>query len=652
MKKNIIIVLVTMGLLSSCDDFLQRTPLDFGSSVTYFNTSTDLRDAANNFYELFPGNNEPQKDGLFTVDNNSDNQCGGWSDSNFYPGSRVTPDLENSEWKFGDLREINYFIALIEERMKAGVISGPKADINHYLGEFYFFRAYEHFRLLKSFGDAPIINKVPSDNEEELKLVSIRQPRNEVARFAIDDLITACGLLQPTAPQMNRLNRACAQLMLARVALLEATWEKYHANTVFVPGNPKWFGAKAHPDFAFKSGSAEKEIEYFFDLAIEYAQKASEGRMLSDNYEALFNSTRTEKLSEMILVKKYAVGAIAHSVPKLLAAGSNNCGYTQALVNSFLMKDGLPIYASDEYVEERRDTSIVTEMIDRDERLVVSVNKPGDLNVEAYDNVAASYLGIPRILNTTETGSPTGYEIRKYHVTNPEQANEFSKGITDTPIFRLAEAYLIYMEAYYERHNALDSYCKTFWEALRTRAKVNVNYQYTIDHTDLDKENDLAVWSKGILIDKTLYNIRRERRCEFIAEGFRLDDLRRWRALDMMNAKGNKNPMDDNEGYVMRGFNLWDQFYARYVLSELNKAGVVSPESDGARICPHRRYISDKAYGGYNFPKAHYLDPVPVSEIIMTSQNSDASTSTIYQSPGWPYKSAGVAAGNDEYDYD
>ena len=45
--------------------------------------------------------------------------------------------------------------------------------------------------------------------------------------------------------------------------------------------------------------------------------------------------------------------------------------------------------------------------------------------------------------------------------------------------------------------------------------------------------------------------------------------------LDMMNAKGNKNPMDDNEGYVMRGFNLWDQFYTRYVLSELNKAGLL-----------------------------------------------------------------------------
>ena len=421
---------------------------------------------------------------------------------------------------------------------------------------------------------------------------------------------------------------------------------------MFVPGNPKWIGARAHPDFVFKSGSAEKEIEYFFDLAIEYAQKATEGRTLSDNYEALFNSTNTEKLPEMILAKKYAVGVIAHSVPKLLAAGSNNCGYTQALVNSFLMKNGLPIYASNEYNEERRDTSIVTEMIDRDERLVVSVNKPGDLNVEAYDNAAASYLGLPRILNTTETGSPTGYEIRKYHVTDPEQANAFSKGITDTPIFRLAEAYLIYMEAYYERHHQLDSYCTNFWKSLRKRAGVSEDYQYTIDNTDLDKENDLAVWSKEVLVDKTLYNIRRERRCEFIAEGFRLDDLRRWRALDMMNARGNKNPTDDNEGYVMRGFNLWDQFYTNYKPAELNKAGVVSPESDGARICPHRRYITDKAYGGYNFPKAHYLDPVPVSEIIMTSQNSDASTSTIYQNPGWPYKSAGIAAGNDEYDYD
>jgi hypothetical protein len=48
------------------------------------------------------------------------------------------------------------------------------------------------------------------------------------------------------------------------------------------------------------------------------------------------------------------------------------------------------------------------------------------------------------------------------------------------------------------------------------------------------KKNDLAKYSGTSLISTTLYNIRRERRDEFIAEGFRKDDLFRWRALDMM----------------------------------------------------------------------------------------------------------------------
>lgn len=638
MKKIFILAIASMTLFSSCDDFLNKEPMDFGSEASYFKTAEDLRKAVNNFYPLFPGNNRPLQDGLFTEDNNSDNQCGGWSNSNFYPGNRVTPDLENSEWKFSNLRNCNYFISLIEERMRKGEISGAENEIRHYLGEFYFFRAYEHFRLLRKFGDAPIVDRVLSDDFAELQGACVRQPRNEVARFIISDLEKAKTLLLEKAPQANRLNKDCAAILLARTALYEATWEKYHANTAFVPGNAKWVGANLHPDFQFVAGSPENEIIFFLDKAIENAREAADGRTLASDYEALFNTSATEKQSEMILVKKYSVGIVSHSVPKLLAAGSNNCGFTKALVNSYLMTDGLPVYASRAYTEERRDTSIVTEMQDRDIRLVVSVNKPGDINKMTNP---IDYLGIPRITNTTETGSPTGYEIRKYHVTDPAQTESYSAGITDTPIFRAAEAYLIYMEAYYERYQSLDSYCDEYWRALRRRAGVNEDYRYTIAHTDLNREDDLSVWSKGVMVDETLYNIRRERRCEFIAEGFRLDDLYRWRAMDMMNKNGDKDPIDD--GYVMRGFNLWDQFYTRYDQNELKREGVVSSESDGAHLCPHRRYITDKAYSGYNFPKPHYLDPVPVSEIILCSQNSDPSTSTIYQNPGWPSSSVGTA---------
>ena len=58
------------------------------------------------------------------------------------------------------------------------------------------------------------------------------------------------------------------------------------------------------------------------------------------------------------------------------------------------------IDASDKYVSEQRDTSIVTEMMDRDIRLVTSVNKPGDINKLTSP---ITYLGNPRITNTTET---------------------------------------------------------------------------------------------------------------------------------------------------------------------------------------------------------------------------------------------------------
>ena len=92
-NKILISALIPLFILSSCDDFLQREPLDFGSEVDYFNSVEDLRKAANNFYVLFPGNNNAEKDGLFTEDNNSDNQCGGWSNNDFYPGNKLTPDL-------------------------------------------------------------------------------------------------------------------------------------------------------------------------------------------------------------------------------------------------------------------------------------------------------------------------------------------------------------------------------------------------------------------------------------------------------------------------------------------------------------------------------------------------------------------------------
>jgi len=621
------------GSVASCN-FLDREPMDFGDENAYYKTVDDLELAVNDFYQILP-KMEYLWGGPYEDDNTSDNQCGNWPNNMFYPGDKKTVQQANSEWKFVNLRGINFFINKTKEQMDAGAITGTKEFIDHYWGEGFFFRAYEHFRLLRNYGDAPILEVMLPDDEATLAQASKRRPRNEVARFIIEDLKRAEELMMENAPAEGRLSKDAARLLRARVALYEATWEKYHANTAFVPGNPKWVGASMYPDYQFKAGDAQKEIEYFLDQAIEAADLVASHRALDDDYIAMFNRlTPFSSNDEVILARYYQMGILSHSASNYLGRTGGGTGFTRALVNTFLMKNGLPIYADGS--NYGGDTYMLDEMKDRDERLVNSVKIAGsDIEtVQGPDGTLVNdtiYYYRPQLTLSGNEASPTGYELKKW-VSNEPGQQEQGQGTSATPILRAAEAYLIYLEAYYERHGNLGGNCDRYWTELRRRAGVDTDYNKTIAATDLSKENDLAVCSKGIEVDKTLYNIRRERRCELLGEGMRLDDLKRWRALDNM------------KDYQVEGMNLWDEMYKMYDNGALN--GVVSPSGVSNYIRPLQKTSTSVAYNGYNFPKPHYLEPIPISEFLLTVDGSG--NSTLYQNPGWPTKSDGIA----DYSYD
>lgn len=621
------------GSVASCN-FLDREPMDFGDENAYYKTVDDLELAVNDFYQILP-KMEYLWGGPYEDDNTSDNQCGNWPNNMFYPGDKKTVQQANSEWKFVNLRGINFFINKTKEQMDAGAITGTKEFIDHYWGEGFFFRAYEHFRLLRNYGDAPILEVMLPDDEATLAQASKRRPRNEVARFIIEDLKRAEELMMENAPAEGRLSKDAARLLRARVALYEATWEKYHANTAFVPGNPKWVGASMYPDFQFKAGDAQKEIEYFLDQAIEAADLVASHRALDDDYIAMFNRlTPFSSNDEVILARYYQMGILSHSASNYLGRTGGGTGFTRALVNTFLMKNGLPIYADGR--NYGGDTYMLDEMKDRDERLVNSVKIAGsDIEtVQGPDGTLVNdtiYYYRPQLTLSGNEASPTGYELKKW-VSNEPGQQEQGQGTSATPILRAAEAYLIYLEAYYERHGNLGGNCDRYWTELRRRAGVDTDYNKTIAATDFSKENDLAVYSKGIEVDKTLYNIRRERRCELLGEGMRLDDLKRWRALDNM------------KDYQVEGMNLWDEMYKMYDNGALN--GVVSPSGVSNYIRPLQKTSTSVAYNGYNFPKPHYLEPIPISEFLLTVDGSG--NSTLYQNPGWPTKSDGIA----DYSYD
>ena len=134
------------------------------------------------------------------------------------------------------------------------------------------------------------------------------------------------------------------------------------------------------------------------------------------------------------------------------------------------------------------------------------------------------------------------------------------------------------------------------------------------------------------MVDPTLYNIRRERRCEFIAEGLRLNDLKRWRALDMM------------KDYQVEGMNLWEKQWEMWGAS-LKTSTAVSQSGVSNYIRPLQTTATSKVYNGYNFPKPHYLEPIPLEDFNLTGGYG---SSIIYQNPGWPDKVDGTA----DYSYD
>ena len=160
------------------------------------------------------------------------------------------PTKGGVRWKaiagwYGTVRAFNYFLKTAEARNEAGEIEGDDKLILNYIGEGYFFRALTYYRMLALYGDLPIVTEVLEDNNEVIVENSKRAPRNEVVRFILSDLDKAIERLYDRDHfKGQRVNKQTAALLKSRVALFEATFEKYHKGSGRVPGDANWPGAR------------------------------------------------------------------------------------------------------------------------------------------------------------------------------------------------------------------------------------------------------------------------------------------------------------------------------------------------------------------------------------------------------------------------
>ena len=661
--------------LTSCNDLLDMKPISQITPGAYYQNADQLAAYLNNYYDSYlemPYSGSMShswgqwNEGKAKSDWDTDIYCwGGGNTSLFADDHWEVSSGKALQGYYGGVRVYNYFINTVLKQIENGTLPNSE-DVKNYLGEAYFFRALVYFRIMALYGDIPVITEVLPDEDNVIVENSKRTPRNEVARFILSDLDKAIEMCY-TRSKFNgqRVNREAALLIKSRIALFEGTFEKYHRGSGRVPGDANWPGAKMSYNQG-KTFNQEAEVKFFLTEAKNAAKEVADNADLAENnhkidpvycdkddwnpYFNLFSQPSLANVNEALMWKQYNKDlGFYHLTGHSMVTGQNT-GFTRSFIQTFLMKNGMPIYADNSGYHG--DVTLDNVKADRDERLQlfmwgestptycdpemtgVEAGKPLPVYMEEDETDAA------HITNTdASTRCITGYQQRKYYTYDAEQTRYSEQSTTNAcPIMRSAEALLNYMEADYELNGRLDSKSQEYWRTLRTRAGVDTDFQKTIDATDLSKEMDFGRYSGTQLVDKTLYNIRRERVTELFSEGLRFADLIRWRGFDnMLTTK-----------WVPEGCNFWDNMYKHYdpeIKCNGENDAVVSYKSLGKYLRPYSKSMqpANELKDGYKWHEAYYLYPIGITDIRTASPDRSLENSNLYQNPYWPVSAGGHA---------
>lgn len=661
--------------LTSCNDLLDMKPISQITPGAYYQNADQLAAYLNNYYDSYlqmPYSGSMShswgqwNEGKAKSDWDTDIYCwGGGNTSLFADDHWEVSSGKALQGYYGGVRVYNYFINTVLKQIENGTLPNSE-DVKNYLGEAYFFRALVYFRIMALYGDIPVITEVLPDENNVIVENSKRTPRNEVARFILSDLDKAIEMCY-TRSKFNgqRVNREAAQLIKSRIALFEGTFEKYHRGSGRVPGDANWPGAKMSYNQG-KTFNQEAEVKFFLTEAMNAAKEVADNADLAENnhkidpvygdkddwnpYFNLFSQPSLANVNEALMWKQYNKDlGFYHLTGHSMVTGQNT-GFTRSFIQTFLMKNGMPIYADNSGYHG--DVTLDNVKADRDERLQlfmwgestptysdpemtgVEAGKPLPVYMEEDETDAA------HITNTdASTRCITGYQQRKYYTYDAEQTRYSEQSTTNAcPIMRSAEALLNYMEADYELNGRLDSKSQEYWRTLRTRAGVDTDFQKTIDATDLSKEMDFGRYSGTKLVDKTLYNIRRERVTELFSEGLRFADLIRWRGFDnMLTTK-----------WVPEGCNFWDNMYKHYdpeIKCNGENDAVVSAKSLGKYLRPYSKSMqpANELKDGYKWHEAYYLYPIGITDIRTASADRSLENSNLYQNLYWPVSAGGHA---------
>ena len=564
---NILSIAAAVLFASSCMDLSPKAQM---SDAQVWSKASNFTLFANQFYGWtrdFQGSNYMSSwtDGVHS-DTRSD--LVGTPNLNVY--SAGTNSIPSTDSNYGTLYKRIYYTNLL---LKNAESYEAKADIATPMGEAYFFRAYFYFELVQIYGDV-IYTDTPLDMDSE-KLYGKRDDRLEVVRHCIADLQKAVELLPELPAEDGRVAKGAANALISRIGLYEGTWQKFHNNNASAANellSTAAAAAKAVIDSKaytlFYSDALGPKDSYRYMFILENTDCNPAKLTKADNKEYIFSHRHDEA------TKKIGTN-ITH--------GAQNSGVyvTRKLADMYRCQDGLPIAKSPKFQGYDGQN---TEFADRDNRMNATLLRHG----QKYWNNDGKWRTSWTVADeddalTCDRRSQSGYINNKW--ATERKVDDTNEGY-DYPVIRYAEVLLNYAEAMYEQgENISDADLDISLNLVRQRS-----------NPDMAKLSNSLVSANGLSMRE---EIRAERTVELALEGFRIDDLKRWKTAET------EMPQD------LRGLKMTGWFATNWT----NQTRPL--DADGCIIL----------YDGRVWAEKNYLYPIPSDELQLNPE--------LGQNKGW-----------------
>ena len=607
-KYSIILIAIVTLAFSSCSEFLDRPSLTTMSDNNYWTSENTVRLFSNGFYSnYFVGYNSswgvdytPLRGYYFSDDFTSSGKQSSFETQ--APSSRASTSESPSmlttyagpTWNFSWVRKSNLYLERIET-MKGKYLSDEA--YNHWSAVARFYRGYEYSRLVSVFGDVPYYDKVLKETDLDL-LFKDRDNRTLVMDAVYDDFVYALENMRVSDGNKQFLNKYIAAGFISRFMLFEGTWQKYHLNN---------------------TAKAKKYLE----LAVEAANIVmSSGQFkFTSDFRSLFGSMDLADNKEAIMYRHYdaALGVTHHVASYSNLTESQSPAPNLSLAKSFICRDGQPYKLSAMSNADKLD--IKTMVATRDPRFEATF---WDAPRKESSTMLYACKFIDRIGVTYAGGT---YPAAYGSMTNTN----------DYPVMRLAEVVLNWVEAKAE--------LATMGGTALTQQDIDKSI-----NAIRDRPLDAVAIGKGIVktahldianipndpdrdadVSALIWEIRRERRMEFVYEHTRLMDIKRWKKINYMD--GTQNPD------IMLGpwVNFATEFPSWLIAAKVGKLKVKKADgtivtydgTNGANMVGY--YIPENISNRDAFTDRVYLAPIGNNQI---SEYLDKGY-TLTQTPLW-----------------